>query len=602
MRPATGDAFRNITVNNNTISADSVTDTLTLIAGTNVTLTADVENDSITINAGNPGAAGTGDFTFTNSAASVPVNATLTLTAFNNTTKESKLTLSPTTTSSLYAANNLELGIGYGTGSELYWTFDAVGTLTAPGRIVTPEIEGKLDSLAIFSNWAKDTGISIVSTNNLESVTLISDRLVGIVTNVGPSEKSWIFGADGSTQFPSYKFPSADGSVNQVLSTNGSGTLSWSTPYTSTYIGTTAISFNRASSAQTLTGITSIDGSAGSVAAANITGITLASGVTGSSLTSVGTLTNLLVGSTANFTDWPNAKLVASQANSGDTHSYNAGIVGEAVASASDTALWGVGVYGKGSTNSATRSAGIVGDGGVTNTNDGGSAIGVRGYSTETHAGGFNIGLYGEASGSGTGNYALAMQAGGILSVVAQTWSLVDNNTAALSFDAIGKTGILKVVTTDGYEGVTMSGTLAVTGALTKPNLTAFRVIGNGGQVSATTTLTSTNWTLDFQQGTALNTTTGIFTAPTAGLYTTHLVMRTHANNNSTINQAIIIKTSGGTDTNVAMLEFAINTTMNHAGVSSVVKLAVGDTLKVVVAVGTLSFDSNDNWSIAFLG
>jgi len=430
MRPATGDAFRNITVNTSTISADSVTDTLTLVAGTNVTLTANVETDSITIAAG---AASTGDFTFTNSAASVPVNATLTLTALNNTTKESKLTLSPTTTSSLYAANNLQLGIGYGTGSELYWTFDAVGTLTTPGRIVTPEIEGKLDSLAIFSDWTKDTGISIVSTDNLESVTIVSDRLAAIVTNVGPSEKQWIFGADGSTQFPSYKFPSADGSVNQVLSTNGSGTLSWSTPYTSTYIGTTAISFNRSSAAQTLTGITSIDGSAGSVAAANITGTTLASGVTGSSLTSVGTLTSL-----------------------------------------------------------------------------------------------------------------------------------------------------------------------SVSGALTLPNRTAFRVVGNGSTgITATTTLTSTHFTVDYQQGSALNTTTGIFTAPTAGLYSVHLVMRTNSNSSGTISQAIVIK---NVSTALCMLEFAPSTTMNHTGVSTIAQLAVGDTLKVVVSVGTLNFDGNDNWSVAFIG
>jgi hypothetical protein len=78
----------------------------------------------------------TGDFTFTNSAASVPVNSTLTLTALNNTTLESKLTLSPTTKSSLYAANNLELGIGYGTGFEKYWLFGADGSIRFPDASV----------------------------------------------------------------------------------------------------------------------------------------------------------------------------------------------------------------------------------------------------------------------------------------------------------------------------------------------------------------------------------------------------------------------------------------------------------------------------------
>jgi hypothetical protein len=44
---------------------------------------------------------------------------------------------------------------------------------------------------------------------------------------------------------------------------------------------------------------------------------------------------------------------------------------------------------------------------------------------------------------------------------------LIDNNASALSFDASGKTGIIDIVTTDGSEGVTMSGTLGVTGVLT---------------------------------------------------------------------------------------------------------------------------------------
>jgi hypothetical protein len=49
----------------------------------------------------------------------------------------------------------------------------------------------------------------------------------------------------------------------------------------------------------------------------------------------------------------------------------------------------------------------------------------------------------------------------------ASTWTLVDNNASALTIDASGKTGIIKVVTTDSAEGVTMSGTLGVTGLLT---------------------------------------------------------------------------------------------------------------------------------------
>ena len=55
---------------------------------------------------------------------------------------------------------------------------------------------------------------------------------------------------------------------------------------------------------------------------------------------------------------------------------------------------------------------------------------------------------------------------------------LIDNNTSALSFDSTGKTGILEIVTTNCSEGVTMSGTLGVTGAVTA---TAGITVGSAG-------------------------------------------------------------------------------------------------------------------------
>jgi hypothetical protein len=150
----------------------------------------------------------------------------------------------------------------------------------------------------------------------------------------------------------------------------------------------------------------------------------------------------------------------------------------------------------------------------------------------------------------------------------------------------------------------TLSGNINITGALTLPNRPAFRVVGNGGAITATTTVTSSNWTLDYQQGSALNTTTGIFTAPVAGLYQVNLVIRTNSNTSGTISQAIVRKTavSGGAVTAQIMVEFAANTTMNHTGGSTITKMEVGDTLKLDVTVGTLSFDGNDNWSVAFIG
>ncbi len=200
-----------------------------------------------------------------------------------------------------------------------------------------------------------------------------------------------------------------------------------------------------------------------------------------------------LVGANANFTDWPNAKLVASQANTGDSHTYNFGVVGEATGSASDSGIWGVGVYGRGNTNTASSSTGILGDGGVGDTSNTQPAIGVRGYATDTHAAGRNIALYASASNSSVANIALLMSSGDIQSNVAQIWTLADNQASALSFDAAGKTGILVVKTTDAGEGVTMSGTLGVTGATTLNSTLGVTVTSSSDALSVTYNPASTS-------------------------------------------------------------------------------------------------------------
>lgn len=146
-------------------------------------------------------------------------------------------------------------------------------------------------------------------------------------------------------------------------------------------------------------------------------------------------------------------------------------------------------------------------------------------------------------------------------------------------------------------------GNLTLGGSLTMPARPAFRVYGTGGSISGTsgspTTVTGSNWTVDFNQGSYLNTTTGVFTAPIAGLYQVNIVARTAANNNASINQIIIIK---NTSTPAIMLEWAINTTANHIGGATTIKLAANDTLKFTVTGGSISFDLNDNWSVAYIG
>jgi len=201
---------------------------------------------------------------------------------------------------------------------------------------------------------------------------------------------------------------------------------------------------------------------------------------------------NGLIGTNANFTDFPNAQFIASQANTGSAHIYNIGVAGEGVATdIVGAGQWGVGVYGTGATAGATRGIGVVGDGHVGNTADTAAAIGVRGYATQTHSGGQNIGLYSQATG-GASNYSLFMASGNIYSAVTQTWQIPDNTANSLSIFSTGKSGILSVDTTDGAEGVSTSGSLAVSGTA---NLTDLAVTGttsfDGSQGTAGQVLTS---------------------------------------------------------------------------------------------------------------
>ena len=73
---------------------------------------------------------------------------------------------------------------------------------------------------------------------------------------------------------------------------------------------------------------------------------------------------------------------------------------------------------------------------------------------------------------------------GGCITLSAATdIDLLDNNASALSFDSTGKTGIIDIVTTDCSEGVTMSGTLGVTGVLTSTGGITVGVCGTGHDV-----------------------------------------------------------------------------------------------------------------------
>ena len=134
-------------------------------------------------------------------------------------------------------------------------------------------------------------------------------------------------------------------------------------------------------------------------------------------------------------------------------------------------------------------------------------------------------------------------------------------------------------------------------GSIAMPNRPAFRVIGTTGDRVAPLTLSGSIVSVEYNEGNYFNTTNGKFTAPIAGLYNVYYNGRVGSVNS--MQQVIVYKNS-----NIVQLmwEAPGNTGVAHFGVSGIIKLAVNDTLEAKVAVGTVQFDGNDSWGVAYIG
>jgi predicted secreted protein len=192
--------------------------------------------------------------------------------------------------------------------------------------------------------------------------------------------------------------------------------------------------------------------------------------------------------------------------------------------------------------------------------------------------------------------------------VLASYTSLYSHASSSFFFNGVTRRLHMEGFVVSGSNNIAeISGSLNVTGSITinsgsisMPNRPAFRVVGTASTDRvAQTTLSGSYTSIDYNEGNYYNNSTGIFTAPIAGLYQIYYNGRCGSVN---AQQQVIIYKNGVAGTTQLMWEAPGNTGVAHFGVSGIAKLAVNDTLEVKIAIGSIQFDGNDSWGAAYIG
>lgn len=200
---------------------------------------------------------------------------------------------------------------------------------------------------------------------------------------------------------------------------------------------------------------------------------TIVTGSSGGTTITLSDVTGIYVGQVVSATGVANEAIITN-INTG-TNVVTLSIANTGIPSGTANIIsYGVGTYGIGYTNGGCTGIGIIGEAHVNISSASGRAIGVKGYSNDTHSSGSNIGLYGSAK-NGLTNYSLYLNEGDIYSesTVNKTWYLNSN----LTFSSVS--GSYSVTIPQLFLGIDLAVSQGGTGA--SSFTTNAVLLGNGG-------------------------------------------------------------------------------------------------------------------------